>query len=404
MSTRRLMATERSRKQRILGAVALVLLASQATARDSHIRLFDRPRGALPFPQNMVYPFGIMPSNRAHPDALASYLVWKNTYVTSDGACGYRRVLFNDMSTTYSEGIGYGMLLAACFDDQALFDDLWRYYQAHMDTNGLMHWWIGSSCGQIIEGTSATDADQDAVFALLLANRQWGSAGSINYYDEAVTLINAIMNYEVEPGTFVLKPGDSWGGSTITNPSYFSPAYYRAFAEATGNAGWYVVLDRCYEILSAAAHPVTGLVPDWCRADGSPAQGRDDKYYYYWDAARTPWRIALDYLWYGTEDARVFCEKIVRFAASIGPANLANGYTLDGKPLRHDPTSVFIGPFGAAAMAAGSTFQAFCDVAYRLNAAYTPPTQNHYYDWSIRTLTLFLQTGNFYGPLEVRSP
>jgi len=285
-----------------------------------------------------------------------------------------------------------------------LFDDLYRYYKTFMNKNGLMEWHINSMC-ELEEWGAATDADEDVAFSLLVADKQWCSNGAINYRREAVTLINRIWEHEVEKGTYVLKPGDGdWGGSHLLNPSYVAPAYYRAFEAATGNAGWRKVIERCYDVLRKAAHPSTGLVPDWCRVDGLPAQGREDKYYFYWDAARTQWRIALDYLWYGTEEARAFCEKIVRFALSIGPANLANGYYLDGKPIRHEATSVFIGPFGAAAMAAGSTFQAFCDAAYRLNAAYTPPTQNHYYDWSIRTLTLFLQTGNFYGPLDLCSP
>ena len=397
------MLNEQSRTRITLGTLALVVLVSQGTARDAHVRSTDRPSGALPFPQNTVYPFGIMPSNRNHLDALASYLVWKNTYVTSDGACGYRRVLFNDRSTTYSEGIGYGMLLAVCFDDQPLFDDLWRYYQAHVDTNGLMHWWIGSSCGQIIETTAATDADQDAAFALLLANRQWGSAGPINYYDDALTLINAIMNCEVEPGTFVLKPGDFWGGSHITNPSYFSPGYYRAFAEATGNADWYSVLDRCYEILSAAAHPVTGLVPDWCSAAGLPVPGFG--YYYYYDATRTPWRIALDYMWYGEARARAFCAKISSFARTIGSVNIREGYQLDGSPIGWQHLNVFVGPFGVGGMATHCSFQAFADSAYDDNVTTVLPAgYGQYYNGSLKTLTLLVQTGNFLSPNLVPVP
>ena len=39
----------------------------------------------------------------------------------------------------------------------------------------------------------------------------------------------------VEPGTYVIKPGDTWGGTSCTNPSYFAPAWYRIFADFTGN-------------------------------------------------------------------------------------------------------------------------------------------------------------------------
>jgi endo-1,4-beta-D-glucanase Y len=341
-----------------------------------------------------------MPQGRNHRDAFKSYLTWKSTFVTADSACGFRRVLFDDMTSTTSEGIGYGMLMAVTFNDRRLFDDLWGYYKHVRNENGLMQWHISSSCAVIGYG-AATDADEDVAFALLLADQQWCSNGAIPYRQDAVALINRIWEHEVEHGTYVLKPGDgAWGGSHVLNPSYFAPAYYRAFEEATGNTGWSKVISQCYAILRKCAHPGTGLVPDWCRADGSPAQGREENFYYYWDAARTPWRIALDYLWYGTEQARMFCEKIIRFADSVGVAHLANGYYLDGKPMRTDPTSVFIGAFGVAAMAAGPAYQAFCNAAYRVNVATALPPERNYYNWSLRTLTLMVQTGNFPGVAE----
>lgn len=350
-----------------------------------------------PFPQNAIYPYGLMPADRNHLHAQQSYLGWKNNYVTSDGACGFRRVLFNDMSSTYSEGIGYGMLLAANFDDQLLFDDLWRYYVANLDQYGLMHWWIGNNC-QVLGINAATDADEDVAFALLLADKQWCSTGPLNYRQLAITQINRIYQRQVERNTYVLKPGDTWGGSNVTNPSYFAPAYYRAFREATGNAAWDSVITKCYQILNNAAHPTTGLVPDWCQANGLPASGF--AYYYYYDATRTPWRIALDYLWFGDQRAKAFCEKISSFARNIGSINIGEGYQLDGSPMGSAHINVFVGPFGAGAMGTGSTFQAFCDSAYQDNVATVPPFVNgNYYNYSLRTLTLFLQTGNFFNPL-----
>lgn len=354
----------------------------------------------FPFPQNRAYKYGTRSPLSNHRDAEKSYAIWKESYVTADSACGLRRVLSDDMRSTTSEGIGYGMLLAVNINDQTLFNDLWRYYKKFRNRNGLMAWSIGSDC-TVKDSAAATDADEDAAFALLVADKQWCSSGEIDYRRDAHDLINRIWEHEIERRTFVLKPGDGhWGGSHMLNPSYFAPAYYRAFERATGNHGWRTVIATCYEILRNCAHPQTGLVPDWCRADGKPAKGREQSYYYFWDAARTPWRIALDYLWYGTEEAKQFCEKITRFASGVGAANIANGYYLDGKPVLPGETSVFVGPFGAAAMAAGREQQAFCDATYRLNVATVPAVDRNYYNWSVRTLTLFLQTGNFFGPVE----
>lgn len=352
----------------------------------------------FPFPQNLSYEYGIMPLQRNHAIAEASYMAWKTNYVTSQGACGYRRVLFDDMRSTTSEGIGYGLLLAVTFGDQALFDDLWSYYQRFLNKSGFMDWHISDSC-TILGYGGATDADEDAAFALLLADKQWCSDGRINYWEDARILIERIFKHQVEPETFVLKPGNgAWGGSHLLNPSYFAPAYYRAFEAATGNSGWSRVIEKNYEVLRNAAHPQTGLVPDWCKADGSPGQGRENNHYYFWDATRTPWRIALDYIWYGKDEARQFCLKIAGFARTIGAANIANGYLLDGKPMGPERNSIFVGPFGAAAMAAGETYQALCDSLYRENVLREPPAAGNYYNWSLRTLTLVLQTGNFRPP------
>lgn len=374
----------------VTSRVLLLCLIGAATAS---------AQSRYPFPQNTTYPYGIMPSSRSHVHAESSYIAWKNNYVTTSGACGYRRVLFNDMSSTYSEGIAYGMLLSVNYDDRALFDDLWRYYMAHMDPRGMMHWWIGANCGQILGDGGATDADEDAAFALLLAHKQWGSTGSINYLQNAITQINRIYQYEVEPNTYVLKPGDYWGGSHVTNPSYFAPAYYRAFKAVTGNSGWDSVVTRCYDILARAAHVNTGLVPDWCQANGQPAPGF--AYYYYYDATRTPWRIAVDRVWFGDERGRLFLQKISNFARGIGSVNIREGYYLDGTPIGQQHINVFVGPFAAGSMGTTPAYQAFCDSAYEDNVATVPPYVNgNYYNWSLRTLTLFLQTGNFFNPLD----
>ena len=44
---------------------------------------------------------------------------------------------------------------------------------------------------------SATDGDLDIAFGLLLADKQWGSAGAINYLAEARKVIAAIKMFEM---------------------------------------------------------------------------------------------------------------------------------------------------------------------------------------------------------------
>src|SRR5690606_10464216 len=59
----------------------------------------------------------------------AEYVRWKSNHFTDCGdgtACVPR-----DDGDCISEGIGYGMLLAVGFDDQAAFDQLWAYFNRH---------------------------------------------------------------------------------------------------------------------------------------------------------------------------------------------------------------------------------------------------------------------------------
>lgn len=181
----------------------------------------------------------------ADAEVQRSYADWKARYVTAQGAGGFLRVRRpSDGDDTVSEGIGYGMLLAAYRGDRATFDGLWGYARSHRDGNGLMHWRIDAGNG-VVGYNAATDADEDMALALIVADGAWGG-----YRADAGDLIGRIMQFEVEPGSNVLKPGDVWGGSQVTNPSYFAPAYYKAFARYTGDARWDQVVASSYQVIA----------------------------------------------------------------------------------------------------------------------------------------------------------
>ncbi len=124
------------------------------------------------------------------PSASAKYLVpaynqWKATFVK--GATVIRPEFQND---TISEGIAYGMLIAVNMNDQALFDTLYGTWQANATAGSLMTWCLGSGGGSVgqacaVSGGSATDADEDAAYALLMAGKLWGGT----YNASALTMI-----------------------------------------------------------------------------------------------------------------------------------------------------------------------------------------------------------------------
>ena len=202
---------------------------------------------AIPFGSKTSYNYGIMPSNLpsggtygASKDAASAYDAWKSGLVAncSDGS---KRVLYDDNSSTVSEGIGYGMLLSAYAGDKSTFDALWKYYKGHSNGNGLMNWKY-SDCNSSSGQNGATDADEDAAMALIIAEEQWPTASSpYDYKSEASTLISKIRQYEINPSSYQTINGDAWGfNSTCRNPSYFAPSYYREFAKIeTSNASFW---------------------------------------------------------------------------------------------------------------------------------------------------------------------
>ena len=320
------------------------------------------------------------------PSIADAYNYWRTTYVTSDGANDSLRVKRPENSNdTVSEGQGYGMLAAVGENDKATFDQLWNYSKSHLNSNGLMGWHIDANNNTLDSG-AATDADEDMAYALLMADKQWGG-----YTTDAKTLIGNIFSNEIEPGTYVVKPGDVWGGSDALDLSYFAPGYYKAFARYTGNDAWYTVVDNNYSILLNTENPTTGLVPDWSNSTGGAASynmGPNQNEFTY-DAIRVPWRLSLDAKWSNDSRAKQTLNKMSTFFASQ-VNNLSSGYQLDGTPTTNYINDVFTA--GIAAGAAGSDNTDFANTMEAKLAAISPES---YFGTSLRLLSLMTIENNF---------
>jgi endo-1,4-beta-D-glucanase Y len=356
-------------------------------------------------------PYCTYASNRSDEDVRAAYDLWKTTVITSEGAGGFLRVRKPDSGTvidsTVSEGIGYGMIIAVYMDDQDLFDNLWQYEQLHLDSNGLMHWEIGPDGNITPSGSgAATDGDEDMAWALVMAARKWG-AGSLSesYQDYAVELIDLIWTFEVDVGRdYMLKPGDSWGDVDVTNPSYFAPAYYRVFAEVTGNDGWHQVVDSSYDIIERSLNETSGntengLVPAWCNSAGTPVEAYGGAPLYFpHDSTRTPFRVGQDFCYFGEPRARGYLEKITSFYLGQGVANIVDGYELDGTPrparaVDGAQAASFVGPAGVGAMYDAAN-QVFIDEAYAAVATLELTAGTIYYEKCWAVLSLMMMSGN----------
>jgi len=351
------------------------------------------------------------------PSADAKYLVpaynlWKATFVK-----GNKVVRPENQNDTVSEGIAYGMLIAVNMNDKELFDSLYSFWTANKVGSTLMNWCIpgsGGGTGQPCpaSGGSATDADEDAAYALLMAGKAWGG----DYKGKAVAMISEIWEKDIDGGTNgtkLPKGGSNYGSPTsaVTNASYFAPSYYRAFAEVDSGHDWNGVANAALGVVNGSISGQKGLIPAWCTSSctqpGTNGDTNDGNYQY--DSHRIPMRIAMDFCYHGTAAAKTYTTKNTAFfatAAANGIGFVQDMYTPSGGPVNGTaPNSASIlGTAAVGAMATGN--QAFLNDAYQAvfdtitrgpmapvdTAGRTPYS---YYNATVGLLTALIMTGNF---------
>jgi endo-1,4-beta-D-glucanase Y len=360
------------------------------------------------FPYNAKYPYGqaSLNPNQAvvKKQLLTEWNEWKKLRITASGAGGYKRVQ-RDAKTNYdtvSEGLGYGLLLAVYFDDQALFDDLYHYVKKYSNQRGLMSWHIdaeGNTTSDDGGVNGASDADEDIAVALVFASKKWGDSKSqFDYTTEARTYIDNIYQWMIEPDTYILKPGDVWGGTWVTNPSYYAPAWYRIFADFTGNKDWITIANTGYDIVDQIKqyNKGTGLVPDWCQSTGEESTNNALSYNFKYDAIRYQWRTAIDYCWYGEKRALANIEASCKFFQKIGAANILDGYTITGDVIGTEHTAGFVTMCASATMAWSDRALAkeFYNETWKVKNG-RGKNEKSYYEGTLRLMVLLFMTGNF---------
>lgn len=358
----------------------------------------------VPFGSNTSYEYGIMPTNLpssgtygASNDAANQYSYWKNQFVASCSG-GQYRVKFDNASETVSEGIAYGLLIAAYAADKDLFDGLWAYYKANSNGNGVMNWKI-NGCSGATGQNGAADAEIDAAMALIVAEHQWPSSTSpYDYGSEANTLISAIESTEIHPSSYQLINGDAWGfGNNCRNPSYQAPAYYKVYAEHTGNNSWTNnMVPAAYTLINNNVNGSTGLVSNWSDPSGS-ANGCNGPNEYGYDACRSPWRMGTDVIWFDDSDAKTICNDLASYTSGVGAGNVGGPRPQSGgNGGTHNTT--FVSTYAAGVMGANSSYQSHMNAMYSETVSVS---DNAYFGETLKTIMLFMMTGNFWNPFTV---
>jgi endoglucanase len=290
-----------------------------------------------------------------------------NQYKTEYLEAGTSRTLDRQrQSITTSEGQSYTMLRAVWMGDKPAFDASWQWTKDNLrrPNDHLFSWLFGrrpdGSYGVLTQqngDTTASDADQDIAMALIFAYARWQDK---SYLDEARALVHDLWELEVfttADGTPYLAANNyekfSQDASAIVNPSYLSPAAYRIFALIDPAHPWQKLVDSSYKLLqSSIDSPLggtsAGLPPDWVRVHKQTGAltvpGGDLTTNFSYDALRVPWRLGLDYQWYGDERALQTLQNMSKLGEEWQQnGKLAPSYTHDGTVIAEEEVPAMYG-------------------------------------------------------------
>ncbi|TDD61621.1 hypothetical protein E1263_06955 [Kribbella antibiotica] len=349
------------------------------------------------------------------------YNKWKAAFVRQNCGNGWYEVISPDADHPYvGEAQGYGMVITATMagadpNAKAIFDGLTKFMLAHPSVNNsdLLAAEQDDACKSVNGSDSATDADMDVAYGLLLADKQWGSAGTYNYKQLAIKHINAIKASEVNPSTNMLLYGDfSSSGEEHyyqSRTSDWMADHFRAFKAATGNSVWDTIRVKHQTVATNLQNNYaagTGLLPDFVINTNStpkPATGevledpKDGQYW--WNACRDPWRIGADAVTSGDSVSLASARKLntwIKSKAGGNPSNIATGYKLNGTAIDSSSDPSFFAPFAVAAMT-DSGSQAWLDSLWNKMLA-TPIQTDSYYAASIQLQVMITATHNHWVP------
>ena len=378
-----------------------------------------------PFPQSINYPGCIKPhleQETLNKDVASYYDYWKSQYLkklSNSLPSGYYIAGENTGSSDgfvplgSSEGMGYGMVITSLMggydiEAQLIFDRLFRTVRAYKSKSNpnLMGWVVDNDKNARGHFSSATDGDMDIAYSLLMAHYQWGSAGKINYRKEALRVIidglkasNVTSDYRLNLGDWDKK--DAYN----TRPSDWMMSHMRAFFKETGDTTWLHIISNLYNvynIFSDTYSPATGLVTDFIV--GNPPKPCPPNFLdeypetntYSYNACRFPLRIVMDYAMYGSKEAFLITGKLCNWVRQItedDPAEIKNGYRLDGIPAGNGADAVFISPFVAASVT-DSKNQDFLNKGWEI----IKNKKDSYYSDSFNLLCMLFISGNWWKP------
>lgn len=319
-------------------------------------------------------------------------------------------VLHDDVRT---EGMSYGMMIAVQLNKKAEFDRIWKWAKTFMqhrtEPRKTYFAWHCRTNGEVIDSTAASDGEEWIVTSLFFASARWGNGqGIFNYSAEAQAILDAMLNKEGKPWSerritnmFNLKkkqvvfvPAIEAAG--FTDPSYHLPHFYELWARwgDKNNRFWCEAAATSRAFFRKAAHPITGLMPDYAHFDGSPHNWGGGNNDFRFDAWRVGMNVALDYAWFAKDPWEITqSNRLLSFFHSQGLSVYGNQYSLDGKKLGDDHSVGLVAMNAVACLA--STDANRTDFVKDLWNTPVPRGIYRYYDGLLYMLGMLQVSGNF---------
>jgi endo-1,4-beta-D-glucanase Y len=278
----------------------------------------------------------------APPILEESWKAYVEQFIQDDG----RVIDHSAASISTSEGQAYAMLRAVWTGDRNTFDKTFAWARNNLNSgirdDNLWAWkWGKDSQGnwRVSDKAFASDADQDAALALILASRVWGDRKYAEHARRMLKDLWMLGTVEVAGRRYLLA-GNSLCKESICriNPSYYAPYAYRVFAGFDSEHDWAGLVDTSYYLLNAVSgFADTGLPPDWVELNtdtGDITRGSERDSSFSYDALRVYWRVEMDRQLFREQRAEKYLresldwvssewEKHRRLPAVISPAGKA---------------------------------------------------------------------------------
>jgi oligosaccharide reducing-end xylanase len=276
----------------------------------------------------------------------------------------------------------------------------------------------------------APDGEEYFITALYFAHARWGSGqGIYDYRAEADRLLRdvrnrgdiagrdrngrdyrlaSLFNREHKMVRFTPDMADYASNGDHTDPSYHLPAFYEVWARvgpASEADFWREAAKVSRDFFAKAAHPTTGLSPDYAEFDGrpKPRQGNPGGGDFRYDAWRAAMNWAVDYAWWAADPREVErSDRLQAFFEKMGLGTYVNRYHLDGRPIEKERSLGLVATNAVASLAA-SHVRAWRFVD-ELWGAQVPHGTWRYYDGMLYLMGMLHVSGQFraYLPANVQ--